>query len=66
MMRMNYGFAPVFDDEARRDIKLPFIPARLLLDDGVILRLIEFGHSTESAALFEHKLASLVAAVQLH
>jgi len=64
LKKMNYGFTLVFDDERRRDIKLPFIPARLLLDQKGRLRFMEFGHTPESAALFERKLASLVAADQ--
>jgi hypothetical protein len=38
MKKMNYGFALAFDEEAPRGIKLPFIPARLLLDQRGRLR----------------------------
>lgn len=58
---MNYRFVLVFDDENRRDIKLPFIPARLLVDRNGHLRCMEFGYTPTSAALFDRHVQSLAA-----
>ena len=63
LRKMNYRFALVFDDERRRDIKLPFIPARLLLDRRGRLRFMEFGYTPASAMLLEQKLESLIAPI---
>jgi thiol-disulfide isomerase/thioredoxin len=38
-----YDFFRGVDDEKRRDIRLPFLPARLVLDRSGRLRLIDFG-----------------------
>lgn len=60
LKRMNYDFILVFDDEKRRDIKLPFIPASLLLDQKGRLRFMALGYSTSGIAMFEQKLNSLL------
>jgi len=55
-----YRFRLLYDDEKRRSIRLPFIPARLLLDRGGRLRVIEFGATAAGAALFEERLQALL------
>jgi thiol-disulfide isomerase/thioredoxin len=60
LKNMNYHFILVFDDDRRRDIKLPFIPASLLLDQNGRLRFMVFGYSTSGNALLEQKVESLV------
>jgi thiol-disulfide isomerase/thioredoxin len=60
LKRMNYDFILVFDDEKRRDIKLPYIPTCLLLDRNGRLRFMAFGYSPTSAALLERDVESLL------
>ena len=50
----------LFDDEKRRGIKLPWIPARLVLDRNGRLRMREYGYSQGSELLFEKKLRVLL------
>ena len=61
LQQMNYDFALAFDDDRRRDIKLPFIPARLLLDRNGRLKCMEFGYTPTSAALFDRQVETLAA-----
>jgi len=56
----NYQFVLVFDDERRRAVRLPYIPARLLLDRTGRLRFTEFGYTPAASALFERKVNALV------
>jgi len=42
LKQVNYPFVLVFDQESRRAIRLPFIPARLLLDRRGRPRFLEF------------------------
>lgn len=60
LKRMNYNFILAFDDEKRRDIKLPYVPASLLLDQNGRLRFMAYGYSSTGTALLEQKLESLV------
>jgi hypothetical protein len=60
LRQKNYHFILVFDDEKSRDIKLPFIPASLLLDENGRLRFMAFGYSTSGIVMFEQKLHSLL------
>lgn len=63
---MNYRFVLVFDDENRRDVKLPFIPARLLVDKNGRLRCMEFGYTPTSGAVFDRQVQSLAAHTDEH
>lgn len=56
-----YNFILAFDDEKKRDVKLPYIPARLIMDRQGRLRVLEFGYTKETVYLFEKKLADLLA-----
>lgn len=56
-----YNFILAFDDEKKRDVKLPYIPARLIMDRQGRLRVLEFGYTKETVYLFEKKLAALLA-----
>jgi len=60
LRRMNYHFILVFDDEKRRDVVLPFIPATLLLDRNGRLRFMAFGYSPTSTALLDQKVGALL------
>jgi tetratricopeptide (TPR) repeat protein len=60
LKRMNYRFILVFDDEKRRDIQLPYIPASLLLDQNGRLRFMALGFSSTGNALLEQRLVSLL------
>jgi thiol-disulfide isomerase/thioredoxin len=56
-----YNFILAFDDEKKRDVMLPYIPARLIMDRQGRLRVLEFGYTKETVYLFEKKLADLLA-----
>jgi hypothetical protein len=58
--KMNYGFVLVYDDEKRRQIHLPYIPARLLLDQKGRLRFMEVGASPTGGMILEMKVQSLL------
>jgi thiol-disulfide isomerase/thioredoxin len=55
-----YDFILAFDDEKRRDVRLPFIPARIALDRAGRVRVIDYGYTPASAALFEQKVKQLL------
>jgi thiol-disulfide isomerase/thioredoxin len=58
--KMKYGFVLVYDDEKRRQIHLPYIPARLLLDQKGRLRFMEVGASPTGGVILERKVQSLL------
>jgi cytochrome c biogenesis protein CcmG/thiol:disulfide interchange protein DsbE len=60
LKQKNYHFTLVWDDSKRRDIRLPYIPARLLLDRMGQLRFIELGYTPEGSMLFERRLNRLL------
>ena len=55
-----YDFVLAFDDEKRRDLRLPYIPARIVLDRAGRVRVIDYGYTPASAALFEQKVKQLL------
>jgi thiol-disulfide isomerase/thioredoxin len=60
--KMGYNFVLVYDDANRRQIRLPYIPARLLLDQKGHLRFMEVGATPEGGALLEYKINQLLQA----
>ncbi len=58
--KMKYGFVLVYDNENRRQIHLPYIPARLLLDQKGRLRFMEVGASPTGGVILERKVQSLL------
>jgi thiol-disulfide isomerase/thioredoxin len=58
-----YDFLLLFDDEYKRDLRVPFVPSRFLLDRTGRLRVEEFGVGTAGDVVFEQKLRALVAEV---
>jgi thiol-disulfide isomerase/thioredoxin len=58
--KMKYGFVLVYDDEKRRQIQLPYIPARLFLDQKDRLRFMDFGASPTGRVMLERKVRSLL------
>jgi hypothetical protein len=55
-----YDFVSLFDDERLRQLKLPFIPGRVVLDQTGRLRMRSIGYTPESAASFDHKIQALI------
>ncbi len=55
-----YNYVLAFDDEKKRDVKLPYIPARLVLNRHGRLRILEYGYSKETIYLFEKKMGGLL------
>jgi hypothetical protein len=51
----------LFDDEYKRDLRVPFVPSRFLLDRAGRLRVKEFGAGTAGDVVFEQRLRALVA-----
>jgi len=58
--KMRYKFVLVYDDANRRQIRLPYIPARLLLDQEGRLRFMEIGATPEGGLLLENKINQLL------
>jgi len=56
-----YDFVLLFDDEYKRDLRVPFVPSRFLLDRAGRLRVKEFGAGTAGDVVFEQRLRALVA-----
>jgi hypothetical protein len=50
----------LFDDEAQRDLAVPYVPSRFLLDRSGRLRVRELGDSLSSNLVFEQKLRGLL------
>jgi tetratricopeptide (TPR) repeat protein len=62
--KMGYRFQLVYDDDKRRQIELPYIPARLVIDPKGRLRFMEFGASAPGNARLDMKVAELIKAVE--
>jgi len=60
LRKMKYPFKLVFGDAHNRSLQIPFLPARLLVDRNGRLRVMEFGYTRASAALFAQKLRAIV------
>jgi thiol-disulfide isomerase/thioredoxin len=60
--KMGYKFVLVYDDDKRRQIRLPYIPARLLLDQKGHVRFMELGATAEGGVLLENKINELLRA----
>lgn len=58
--KMGYKFVLVYDDDKRRQIRLPYIPARLLLDQKGHLRFMELGAIPEGGLLLERRVDQLL------
>lgn len=58
--KMGYKFVLVYDDDKQRQIRLPYIPARLLLDENGRLRLMEVGAIPEGGLLLERRIDELL------
>ncbi|MGA3044178.1 MAG: TlpA disulfide reductase family protein [Bryobacteraceae bacterium] len=56
-----YDFVLLFDDEHQRDLRVPFVPSRFLLDRAGRLRVMEFGAGTAGDVVFEQRLRALAA-----
>jgi peroxiredoxin/tetratricopeptide (TPR) repeat protein len=59
-----YDFELLFDEEKRRDLAVPSVPSRFLVDPAGRLRVREMGDSVASNVVFEQKLRTLVDAQQ--
>lgn len=60
LTKKGYDFVLLFDDENRRDLAVPYVPARFLLDRTGRLRVKEFGVNPSLEFVFAKKLKSLV------
>jgi thiol-disulfide isomerase/thioredoxin len=60
IMKMRYPFKLVFGDATQRSLEIPFLPARLILDRTGRVRVMEFGYTAASAAMFAQKLQTVV------
>jgi thiol-disulfide isomerase/thioredoxin len=58
--KMGYKFVLVYDDDSRRAIRVPFVPARLLLDLKGRLRFMELGVPNSGELLMEEKVSRLL------
>jgi thiol-disulfide isomerase/thioredoxin len=60
LKKQGYDFVPLYDEERRRAIRLPYIPARVVLDKQGRVRIREFGFTQETARQFRDKLNRLL------
>jgi len=60
LKKMKYPFKLVFGDATKRSIPIPFIPARLVLDRSGRVRVMEFGYTAASAAMFAQKVDAVL------
>jgi thiol-disulfide isomerase/thioredoxin len=56
-----YEFVLLFDDESQRDLTIPYIPSRFLLDRHGRVRVRDIGTSMSADIVFEQKLRELIA-----
>ncbi len=64
LSKKGYNFILAFDNEKKRSIELPYVPARFILDRQGRLRVRELGYSKETEFLFEKKLVAALAKVE--
>ena len=60
LSKMKYPFKLVFGEANKRSLQIPFLPARLLVDRNGRLRVMEFGYTRASAAVFAKKVRAIV------
>jgi thiol-disulfide isomerase/thioredoxin len=56
----NYDFLLLFDDQHLRDLEIPFVPTRFLIDQTGRLRLRQTGTGPYADLIFEQKLRALL------
>jgi thiol-disulfide isomerase/thioredoxin len=56
----NYDFLLMFDDQHQRDLQIPFVPTRFLIDQTGRLRLRQTGTGPYADSIFEQKLRALL------
>jgi len=56
----NYDFLLLFDDQHLRDLQIPFVPTRFLIDQTGRLRLRQTGTGPYADSIFEQKLRALL------
>jgi hypothetical protein len=59
-----YDFVLPFDDQSKRDLRVPFVPSRFLLDRAGRLRVEEFGAGTAGDVVFEQRSRALALATR--
>lgn len=61
LKKKGYDFVLLYDEERRRDLQVPYVPARFLVDKAGLTRIRESGWSASQEVVFEKKLRNLLA-----
>jgi hypothetical protein len=61
LKKKGYDFVLLYDEERRRDLPVPYVPARFLVDKAGLTRVRESGWSGTQEVVFEQKLRNLLA-----